>query len=303
MKYCFIDKNTNGIIFIAYICKNDICIKYLNKEIIFSDCRELSKFIKVSISERDVDVLAYWETEVVSTYQEAILSITIAKIIPEITCIFDKRKYHLTFSYAFPIALCDMNVISRVISNLDEVISVNALVYSITNIDFCVTERQDLVIDKLFKKNKFKSKRFLDIKYKKNFAIDDIWGRYIEYCKKRFDINVGDDEINLYKKIFYGKCFYVNEFYLDDKWVCSTLLYQNDVYKILYNILVPWNLDLKEVRPGIVSLLINLKEANRIGYLFSMCYGGQAYKERILRELPKKSVIEIKNNENDFDSD
>ena len=85
--------------------------------------------------------------------------------------------------------------------------------------------------------------------------------------------------------------FYLNEFYLDKLWICSTLIYQDKFNKILYDIMVPWNLDYPELRSGIVALLNNLKEANQIGYNFSMCYGGQNYKEAILGELPK-SVIE-----------
>ncbi|MEK3661917.1 hypothetical protein BSK49_10780 [Paenibacillus odorifer] len=203
--------------------------------------------------------------------------------------IFDSlgNSIDITFAHAFPLSLASQ-FRDSMMKILDEVIQLKQLVL--------IPSSELVLVDT---KNCEKNLEILNKKYNKLLKKNDglvvkltrdlphLFDDWKLFCNDRFDEDVDNILIDIFKKIYIEEEVTVKEFWLGDECMCRCLLYYDHKNKIVFDIIAPWNMKYKKNRPGIYSLLINIIEATSIEYKYCLCYGEFPYKQKILEYFPR----------------
>lgn len=195
------------------------------------------------------------------------------------------ESYDLTFCYAFP--LYEQTTIkSKIIKNLDIINKVKFLVYQNTNeyMLYKVIGKDKELHNLLFHYRNI-MKKCNCINVKKSYKIENIFNNWKDFYMNRFGKKYTEDEVNAFLCILNEEDYYINDYYVDDYIVCSNLIYHDNVHKIIYDILAPWDLSYKKMSLGIYSILFTVKQAVNFKCDYSLCYGNLEYKNELFKHF------------------
>lgn len=200
-------------------------------------------------------------------------------------CKQEKKKYEITFSYNFPIAL-EVELLDVFLENIDEITSAQLIALGEEG-DFI---RININNDRNFKqfKNRVdyivrRNDRIFDVSY--NYDLESVLNRWQQYCMRKFNKAYSQEVINAYKRIYNQPGFYTVTYLYEKEVVAQGVIFISDSSNTIYYCIFAWEEKFKSKSPGIYAYCKTIYKCFEKGYMFSFCYGAQKYKYDLLREF------------------
>lgn len=198
------------------------------------------------------------------------------------------QRGHVVLAHAMPLA-CSVELREYVTDHFCEIVKGEQLLLLAAS-DLVLVKVGKSYLSEIVKRNLRLIQMNSDWRVVYTTDICGVINMWKEFCQVRFGSSLATEHLDLLRLIFGFPGFGVKEFWMNDECVVRSLFYIENRYKIFFDVLAPWDLKVQRCRPGIYAAIHNLCEACRIDGCYSLCYGVAAYKDRIVRGLPRLSI-------------